>query len=273
MQESNYKMENTDDIFDDFEDKVEDKRGSYRRHHENDHRELLKKKYQEELDALKHDYQEDIQAIPPRDMGEALNKDELKPSFSKVERFIYIGIVVLLLGYLITDLSFFHGDIGIELGSKQEITTSVVKEENKNDEVVEVEKEKIEEEPEVEEPSLSGTISLVIDKVYTEIDDNNNEIGYISKVAFTINNGKNKVLIPEINVYVYDDELDEIWETRIRGQFIYMDGINPGDEFTAEIDLVPKTYRNLNLKKYIRIALNDTEDGFITAINDAIIIS
>lgn len=263
-------MRNTDDIFDDFEDKVEDREESYRRHHENNEKDLLKKKYQEELDALKHDYQEDMQTMQSRDVGEASNKDELKPSFSKVERFTYIVVIVLLFGYLITDLSFIHGEIGIELGGKQDITTSVVKEGSKSDEV---EKEKIEEEPEAEEPRLSGTISLAIDKIYTDLDDNDNDVGYISKIVFTINNGKNKVLNPVINVYVYDDVLDEMWETKSRGQYAYLDGINPGDEFTADIDLVPKTYRNLNLKKYIRIALNDTEDGFITAVNDAIIIS
>ncbi len=273
MQESYYKMRNTDDIFDDFEGKVEDREESYRRHHEDNEKELLKKRYQEEIEALKYDYQEDMQSMQSRDTGEALNKDELKPSLSKVERFTYIGIVIILLGYLITDLSFFHGGKDIGFFGQQEITTSVVKEGNESGEVEEVEQEKVEEEPEAEEPKLSGTISLAIDKIYAEVDDNDNDVGYISKVVFTINNGKNKVLTPVINVYVYDDVLDEMWETKSRGHYTYLDGINPGDEFTADIDLVPKTYRNLNLEKHIRVAMNDTEDGFIAAVNDAIIIS
>jgi len=266
-------MGDSDDIFDDFDSKVRGREEVHIRHHEDNEKEFLNKRYLDEMESLKHEYQEEMKTIEQRDTGETLSKGERKTGLGKVERFTYIGILIILFGYLVTDLSFFHGEKGIGLFGKQEITTSVVKEANQSVGVIEVVREKAEE-PEVEEgPKLSGTISLTIDKIYTEIDDNDNDIGYISKLVFTINNGENKVLTPLVNVFIYDDELDEIWETKIRGQFIYMDGIDPGGEFTADIDLVPKTYRNLNLKKHIRVALNDTEDGFVTAVNDAIIIS
>jgi len=118
--------------------------------------------------------------------------------------------------------------------------------------------------------SLSGQVELTIDKIFTEKKDN--EIGYITKVVFTINNGKNKVLFPVVNVYAYDSDMDEEWQTRSRGQYMYTAGIGPGGKHTASIDLSPRTFRNLNLKKNIRLALNDAEDGFITVVNDAIII-
>src|SRR3989344_9193555 len=78
---------------------------------------------------------------------------------------------------------------------------------------------------------------------------------------------------PVVDMYIYDSEMDKSWETRSRGQYTYPVGIKPGDKQKGSISVVPKTFRNLDLKKNIRLALNDTESGFITAVNDAIFIS
>ena len=93
------------------------------------------------------------------------------------------------------------------------------------------------------------------------------------KIVFTIDNGKNKVLTPYVEVFAYDEENKDPYETRKRGEYTYMMGIKPGDTHTGSIDLVPRTWANLDLKKNIRLTLNDTEDGFITAAYEEIFIS
>ena len=123
-----------------------------------------------------------------------------------------------------------------------------------------------------EEVVEEEVIKLTIDKVYTEIYDENKDLGSIYKITFTINNGKNKVLTPILNVYSYDSQLDESWETKSRGTYTGS-SINPGGKQSGTIELSPKTFRNLNLKKSIRLTLDSTEEGFITAVNEKITIS
>ena len=123
----------------------------------------------------------------------------------------------------------------------------------------------------LEEEELPGAIAISIDKIYTAV--TGDDLGEISKVVFTIDNGKDKVLKPIVNVYAWDEENKDPYETRSRGEYTYISGINPGDKHTGSIDLVPKTWVNLDLEKNIRLTLNDTEDGFITAVNQQIFIS
>jgi len=119
---------------------------------------------------------------------------------------------------------------------------------------------------------LSGKIAFVIDKIYTEVSDTDSDLGYITKVVFTIDNGKDKALNPILHVFAYDSELDESWETRSRGKYTGT-SIKSGDEFTGTIDLSPKSFRNLDIKKTIRLTLNDTKAGFIKGINKEVTIS
>ena len=74
------------------------------------------------------------------------------------------------------------------------------------------------------------------------------------------------------DVYIYDDEIAEDWETKSRGQYKYDSGIKPGESKTGIISVTPKSFRNLNLEKHVRLALNDTDTGFITAVNKEIMI-
>jgi hypothetical protein len=192
-----------------------------------------------------------------------------------VERITYIAIVVILLGYLVFDLSFLHGNDSVDVDVQQSITATVVKEENKSVEPEETVEEEAEEPQETaeEEVQLSGTISLTLDKVYSEVDDNDDELGEISKIVFTIENGKDKVLTPGVEVFIYDDNNKEDYETKSRGTYTFASGIASGKTQTGSIDISPKKFRDLDLKKYIRLTLNDTEEGFITAVNDDFFIS
>ncbi len=132
----------------------------------------------------------------------------------------------------------------------------------------------IEEEEVVEtEKNLSGVITLTMDKVITEVVDEDKDLGYITQVIFTIDNGKDKVLSPIVHVFAYDSELHESWETRSRGTYTYAAGISPGDQHTGIIIVSPKTFRNLDIDKIVRIEFNDTEQGFIAAKSKTVTIS
>ena len=279
-------MEDSDNIFEDFAAKVKDKKEGLNEHekeskkpHERiSEKELLARKYQNEKQALEERYKEEMGTLKEKEIKEALKEKKTKKSLQKTERMAYIVIIIILLGYIIVDLSFFNGEKSTEAESTQDTAVSVVNAENKSNEAEEAKQEVPEEvkapiEESAKEKELSGTITLTIDRVYSELDENDGDLGYITKVTFTIDNSKNKVLKPVVDVFVYDDGMHESWETRSRGQYNYDFGIKPGEKHTASIDLAPKTYRNLNLKKNVRVALNDTESGFITAANDAITIS
>lgn len=115
-------------------------------------------------------------------------------------------------------------------------------------------------------------VGLTIDNIYTSVSENDDDFGYISKIVFTISNGENKVLTPIVNVYVYDSEMDESWETRSRGEYTYSGGIKPDDKHTASIDLSPRTFRNLDLEKNIRLILFDANKGFVASRNEVVLI-
>jgi len=188
-------------------------------------------------------------------------------SSPNLERFAYIGVIIILVGFIAVDLSFYHnGDSDTE---KQTITAAAVKVENKTNVSVGGGEETVDE---VEEKKLSGKIGFVIDKIYTDVSDKDSDLGYINKIVFTIENGKDKVLMPVIDVFAYDSELDESWELRSRGQYKGI-AIEAGEKQTGSVSVSPKTFRNLDLEKNIRLTLNDTTVGFITAINEKIVIS
>jgi len=123
------------------------------------------------------------------------------------------------------------------------------------------------------EKKLSGKITLTMDKVITEVVDEDKDLGYITQVIFTIDNGKDKVLSPIVHVFAYDSELHKSWETRSRGTYTYTAGISPGDQHTGIIIVSPKTFRNLDIDKIVRIEFNDTEQGFIAAKSKTVTIS
>jgi len=271
--------DDNDDIFEDFETKVkgESKRSEFAEK-ELSEEELLKKKYREAERTLKEKHKKEKEALEKKRAEEMLKHGKVPTKkLDSIERIAYIAIIAVLVLYIIIDLSFYHGK-NADAESEKPIAVTVGEEDNKTTETEKIEEKAEEKSPEEEKASegakqLSGKITLTIDNIYKNVAEDLNDTGYITNIVFTIDNDKDKVLTPVVNVYAYDSELDESWETRSRGQYTYSIGIKPGDKHTGSIDLVPKTWTNLNVEKNIRLTLNDTKSGFITAVNQKVIIS
>jgi len=277
--------DDVDDIFKDFEHKVDGKEESHHVHKKETHEthksheeklsegELLKRKYEKAEQVLKHKYKTEKEALEEKKKKEIHGYGEIPhKSTQNIERVAYVAVILVLIVYVGIDLTFYHGDSASE-EEDQAITAAAVKQEDEANETEEVaEQEPVEEEVVVEEKKLSGKIILVIDKVYTEVPDEDKDLGYITKVAFTIDNGKKTSFKPILFVYAYDSELDESWETRGRGKYVGT-AIKSGEKQTGTIEVSPKTFRNLDIKKSIRLTLNDTNTGFFTAVNKKVTIS
>ena len=276
--------DDVDDIFEDFEHKVEgkkeehhtDKKEHHKTHEKLSQEEILKNRYAEAEQVLKHKYKKEKEALEEKKKKKIHGEDHISVharNSSYLERVAYVGIIVVLVTFIVIDLSFYHGGEDVEAESDA-ITAAAVKSDDKANETENktVEKPAEEKKVVVEEKKLSGRIGFVIDKIYTEVSDQNNDLGYITKVLFTIANGKDKALTPILHVFAYDSKLDELWETKRRGKYTGT-AIKPGDELTATIDLSPKAFRNLDIKKNVRLTLNDTKEGFIKGINKEVTIS
>ena len=280
-----------DDIFKDFEHKVTDKEKAPHHpvnkeishhpvkkevpHHpkkELNEDQLLKNKYQKAERALKEKYKEEKTALEEKKKEIPRHIQTHTKNSSNLERVAYVAVILVLVAYTVIDLSFYHGEKEAKVESDQTITAAAVKSEDKANETENktVEKTAEEKEPVKEEKKLSGVVTFTIGNVYTEVDEND-DMGKINSIAFTIGNGKDKILTPVVHVYAYDSTLDEIWETKSRGKYEGI-AIEPGNRQTGIVDLSPKTFRNLNLKKNIRLTLDDTKDGFITAVNKEVLI-
>lgn len=271
--------DDVEDIFEDFEHKVTGKELSHsekKESHKHPERELseeeiLKNKYQDAEQSLKDKYKKEKEVLEDKKAKEA-SKQGFTPakSIPNYEKFAYIGVIAVLAVFIVIDLSFYHG---ADTDAESETITAAavdVQELEEAEEPVEEVEETIEEG--VEEKKLSGKITFVIDKIYTDVSDKDSELGYINKIVFTIDNGKDKALTPILHVFAYDSELHESWETRSRGKYTGTT-IKSGDKQTGTIDLNPKSFRNLDIDKNIRLTLNSTEEGFITAINEKVTIS
>jgi len=243
-----------DDIFKDFEYTVEGKK-------EHPIKTGIDEELKERQRNVEKAFKEEnvVEEIPRR---EPPNK-----SSSNLERYAYIGVIIVLAGFIAVDLSFYHPGDDTDI---QTITAAAVKVENKTNITAEVEEVK---NVTVEvKKQLSGTISLDIENIYTEVVDEDRDVGYITKIVFTIDNGKDKALMPVVNIFAYDSELDPSWEVRSRGQYRGV-AIASGEKGTGSIDLVPRSFKDLSISKNIRLTLNDTKDGFITSINEKVTIS
>jgi hypothetical protein len=272
------------DIFKDFEHKVGGKKEALKPGNKIlKEEESLTESYKQAEKALKEKYKEKKEALKKKnEPQDHKSKGEFKlhPILSKkiqnYERLGYILVIVLLLAYI----GFGHTQ-GRDSPDQQVVTAAAVivedstKESDTNNlaEESQEEQDDIEEEKEVaEENALSGKISLSFVKISSEVVDEDNDLGYIKSVTFTIDNGKDKNLNPIVNVFAYDPDLDKSWETTSRGVYSGA-AVTSGSKKTGTINLVPKTFRNLDLEKTIRLTLNDTDDGFITTVNKKITIS
>ena len=268
------KNNDIDDIFRDFESKVEGEKETGIPQKEHSEEEVLKRKYWKAEQALKEKHKKEREHLESIKAQEMLKRGKVPTKIiSNIERVSYIGIIVVLAAFIAIDLSFFQGGKSRELSTGESITAAAVVEDEQA-EIEEVEEETVEEATEEEifeeEKTFSGEVTLTIDKAYTEILDE--DMGEISKVVFTIDNDKDKILTPLVEVYAYDTKCEEDYETKSRGKYLGI-AIKPGDKQTGTIDLYPKILGNLDLKKNIRLVLNDTREGFITAARDTVYIT
>ncbi|MAE42217.1 hypothetical protein CMO93_00470 [Candidatus Woesearchaeota archaeon] len=260
-----------DDVFKDFEHKVEGKKGtSEKPQKEMSEEEHLKRKYNEQKEALKEKHKQEMGRLEEKKKEYSPKGGKIPQNFVTTERIASIAIILVLVGYIVIDFSFYHGEksnVGEEI-----ITASIVEGENKT---VEVEEETVAEvvEEVVEEKTYSGVVKFAIKKVYTTVNDNDDDLGYIEKISFIIENDQDKVLTPVIEAYIYDSEMDEFWETKIRGKYTFAAGITAGSTHTDTVTISPKSFRNLDVDKNIRLTLNDTKSGFIKVVNQEVTIS
>jgi len=284
------KDKEVDDIFKDFKFK-DDEESSHHEVKKQAQKDFNKgkfggseEKYQEEIDDLKEEMEElkeQVKGSKGKHKAKHIHHEPRVKHFSKTksvppERVVLIGIIVVLAAFIVIDLSFFDHVSKVRKTTDKETAGIVVVNESEQNETVEEEviEEVVEEETEAEEEALSGKITFKIDEINKKVRaDLGEDKGEISSITFTIDNGKNEVLTPVVEVYIYDSESEEVYETKWRGHYTYLKGIGEGEEHTATISITPKIFSDLDLKKHIRLTLNDTEDGFITAVNDDISIS
>src|SRR3989338_887637 len=273
-------------------------------------RPLMEEQASEE-DRIKMGYKKAEQSLEEKSRKNTARHLKAK-TMPNYERIAYIAIILVLGAYISIDFGFYHGsnDIAgsadeklatgaaIKLGgkgnaSKDTASVNISKNaaasaadsgaENKsngasNETGKAEEKEKSGKNASAEgtadaaivEKKLSGSVALTLDKIYSEEADIETE--YISKVDFTIDNGKEKGLTPILDVYAFDSEMDKSWEIRSRGQY-KGSLIEAGGKQSGSVFLTPKTFRNLKIEKSIRLSLNDTKDGFVAAVNQKITIS
>jgi len=289
--------DDVDDVFKDFGHKVEGKmepdHSVKKEHikHEKKHSEvdLLKNKYKQAELSLKEKYMKEKESLEEKKRKEMLKEGIVPPkNLGNIERIAYIAVIVVLVAYSVIDLSFYHGGNDVNIEVNNAINAAAINELGSDNQIEQAETQAAEEEiveedaqedtdddekEVVEEIELSGIIGFTIDKINTKIVDEENDFGQISSIKFTLDNGKDKILSPLIHVYAYDSKLDETWETISRGEYKYNIGIKPGGTHTGIIELSPKSFRNLDIKKDIRLTLNDTEYGYITSINEKVTIS
>ncbi|MBL7056322.1 hypothetical protein ISS07_05395 [Candidatus Woesearchaeota archaeon] len=203
-----------------------------------------------------------------------------------IERVAYLAIILILVSYIAVDFGFYHNTPSLNV-EENSVSGKVVQEkaviEPSKEEVKVVEKSVIETAPEkeevveeakapVKEKPLKGNVALQIDEVVTSISENDDELGYIDEIKFTISNGATEILRPSINVYAYDNTLDDFWETKIRGTYTNS-GIAAGTVKKGSIKLSPKSFRNLNVDKTVRLQMNDTSAGYLASKTKTVEIS
>jgi len=283
--------EEADDVFKDFkfEDNEESshdeiKKKMQKEFNKQRFEETEEKDYKEDVRELKEQVRELREHIKEPKEREAKEKPEVrhvtkhiksepevkyvtKPGPGALERGVLIGVIVILIAFIVFDLSFFHKGGVAETGEEGKVTgmivDEIVNESEENETVQETVIEENETTETVEEKELSETIDLKINKIYKRKVDS--DLGYISKVSFTIENGKDEILKPVVKVYAYDKTNEDPWMEKDRGIFNYTIGIMPGGEQAGSIDLTPKTFTSLNIIKTVVLKLSDEGGEIITS--------
>ncbi|MBI2134584.1 hypothetical protein HYU09_01205 [Candidatus Woesearchaeota archaeon] len=250
---------NVDNIFEDFEYKVKGRKEA-------------KEAPKQPVRQLVDDDEEEKPKSRP------VKYERLPPKrLPNYEKTAYIAIILVLAVYIGIDWMYYHN--GDDTGENdKKISVKVAANATEVNKTAAAVNKSTEDKPAAKnetvkagEEQLSGPITLTIDKVYTSL-SSINDTGYIDKIDFTIDNSKGKSFNPSVSVYAYDSELDESWETKSRGEYLGA-AVGAGDKYTGSISLTPKTFKKLNIAKNIRLNLNDTDTGFITAVNQEILIS
>jgi len=252
-----------DDIFKDFQYKVKGKKEI-----KEVPKEPVKQLIDEEEEAPKQQPARQEKILPKK-----------IPNYEKIG---YIAIILVLAAYIGIDWMDYHAEDNIGKDEKKEVKVKAVANQSvknetsssKEEAVINTTTEKKDENlgKSEAEAEPSGTVTITLDEVYTSISTSLNDTGSINKIDFTIFNGKSKILNPLVSVYAYDSEADPSWQTTSRGDYKRA-GIESGKSFSGSISLSPKTFKNLKLKKQVRLSLNGTEEGFITAVSQEITIS
>ncbi|MBI2208570.1 hypothetical protein HYU50_03665 [Candidatus Woesearchaeota archaeon] len=253
-----------DDIFKDFEYKVKGKKET---------KEAPKQPVRQFVDDEEEEKPKKqpvkYERLPPKRL----------PNYEKIA---YIAIILVLVAYTAIDWMYYHNEdnnsenaskISVKVATNATEANKTAAAKNETVAIVNKSAEKEENETVKEEgKQLSGIVTLTIDKIYTSLSKSINDTGYIDKIDFTIDNGKDKALKPRVDVYAYDKEIEESWQTRSRGVYLGT-AIEPGGMYAGSISLSPKTFKNLNINKNVRLNLNDTDTGFIAAVNEEVVIS
>ena len=92
-----------DDIFDDFESKVEGKEDTAGEKEINEE-ELLKRKYQEAEQDLKEEHKKEKEALAEKRKKEMTHGEAPTKSFPNIEKIAYMTIILVLAVYIVFDL-------------------------------------------------------------------------------------------------------------------------------------------------------------------------
>lgn len=102
---------------------------------------------------------------------------------------------------------------------------------------------------------LVGIIGFSIEKIYTQ--NLGEDTAKFERIVFTIDNQKDVVLHPKVELYIYDESTPDDVKYIKRAVWSYP-RIEPGEKRTAIIsDIKPSIVKDLNLTKTVELVLKD----------------
>jgi len=117
------KSDDIDDIFKDFDHKITGKDDSSVKPEKLSDEEHLKKRYKEAEYALKNRYKKEKEALKEEKRDDSIKHGKTSSGPANIERFAFIGVILVLVVYIGIDFSFYHGNQNVE---QQTITANVI---------------------------------------------------------------------------------------------------------------------------------------------------